>query len=105
MKLLTQAIKKKLPKLYETESIPLEEKEAICKFFNPCGTGTWYVIEGEEQDGDFIFFGLVDLYEKELGYFSLNELQSIRLPLGLKIERDIHFSGEKLEDLLDRRAS
>lgn len=102
MKLLTKELTTKLPKLYSTDSIPLEEKEIICKFFNPCGAGTWYVLEGEAQDDDFIFFGLVDLHEKELGYFSLNELQSVRLPFGLKIERDIHFSNSKLGQFLDK---
>ncbi len=94
MKLLTKEIIKKLPKLYATEDIDLLEKVVICKFFNPCGVGTWYAIEGQEVDGDFIFFGLVDLHEKEFGYFSLNELQAIKLPFGLSIERDIHFSLE-----------
>lgn len=92
MKLLTQEIKKQLPKLYATEDVPQDNKEVICKFFNPCGAGSWYVVEGEEQDGDFIFFGLVDLHEKEWGYFSLTELQNVRLKFGLGIERDIPFS-------------
>jgi hypothetical protein len=96
MKLLTKEIIKKLPKLYATESIPLTDKEVICKFFNPCGAGTWYVLEGQEEDGDFIFFGLVDLHEKEFGYFSLNELQSVKLPFGLTIERDIHYATKKI---------
>lgn len=99
MKLLTQAIKRKLPKIYATESIPLEEKSIICKFFNPCGAGTWYVIEGQEEEGDFIFFGLVDLHEKEFGYFSLKELESTKLPLGMKIERDIHNIELKIGDV------
>ncbi|HAZ12124.1 MAG TPA: hypothetical protein DCY86_04995 [Bdellovibrionales bacterium] len=102
MKLLTQAIKNQLPKLYATEAIPLKEKEIVCKFFNPCGAGTWYVIEAEQQEDDTIFFGLVDLHEKEFGYFSLNELESIRLPFGLRIERDIHFSKSKVEKFWDR---
>lgn len=72
MKLLTGTLKKQIPAIYATESIPLKDKDIICKFFNPCGAGTWYVIEGQEEDGDFIFFGLVDLHEQELGYFSLN---------------------------------
>lgn len=96
MKLLTDTLKKQIPAIYATEAIPIAEKDIVCKFFNPCGAGTWYVIEGQEEDGDFIFFGLVDLHEKELGYFSLKELESIRLPFGLKIERDIHFSKSKL---------
>lgn len=96
MKLLTKALKKQIPALYSTESVPLNEKIAVAKFFNPMGAGTWYVIEGQEEDSDFIFFGLVDLHEKNFGYFSLNELQSICLPFGLKIERDIHFSQENI---------
>ena len=100
MKLLTQTLKKEIPALYETESTALEEKEAIVKFFNPMGTGTWYVIEGEEQDVDFLFFGLVELYEQEFGYFSLKELESINLPFGLKIERDINFENTKMQDIL-----
>lgn len=102
MKLLTKELKKQIPALYSTESIPLKEKIAVAKFFNPMGAGTWYVIEGQEEDGDFIFFGLVDLHEQEFGYFSLNELQSIRLPFGLKIERDIHFSQEKIANLWEK---
>ena len=100
MKLLTGEIKNKLPKIYETESIPLKEKEIICKFFNPCGSGTWYAIEGQQEDDDFIFFGLVDLHEKEFGYFSLKELESIRLPFGLKIERDRMLAEHKVSEVL-----
>jgi hypothetical protein len=101
MKLLTKQIINTLPKLYETESIPMEDKKVITKFFNPTGAGTWYVIEGQQEEDDFIFFGLVDLYEKEFGYFSLKELESIRLPWGLKIERDIHFNGKLLGEIYD----
>lgn len=99
MKLLTKTLKKQIPAIYATESVPLKEKEIVCKFFNPSGTGTWYVIEGQEEEGDFIFFGLVDLHEKEFGYFSLNELESINLPLGLKIERDRWFDSCKVSQV------
>ena len=102
MKLLTQAIKRKLPKIYATESIPLEEKPIICKFFNPIGSESWYVIEGEEKEDDLIFFGLVDLHEQEFGYFSLNELESTTLPLGMKIERDIYFEDYKVKDVFSQ---
>lgn len=92
MKLLTEQIKKQIPSLYSTEQTPLKEKLVICKFFNPCGAGTWYVIEGEQKENDFLFWGMVDLHEEEFGYFSLKELESLRLPYGYKVERDIFFS-------------
>ncbi len=101
MKLLTEQLKSKMPKIYETDYIPLTDKIIICKFFNPCGSGTWYVLEGQEEEDDFIFFGLVDLHEKEFGYFSLSELEGIRLPLGLRIERDIYFEQQKVSKYLE----
>lgn len=100
MKLLTKQIKSKIPNLYTTETIPFEDKIAVAKFFNPIGAGTWYVIEGAEQEnGDFLCFGVVELSKRELGYFSVKELQSIRLPFGLKIERDLSFIPEKISNL------
>jgi hypothetical protein len=94
MKLMTKEIEKKLPKLYSTEEVPLQEKKVIVKYFTPDGSWTWYVVEGEKKDnGDFLFFGLVDGLEKEWGYFTLKELEGVRGKLGLPIERDLHFEG------------
>jgi len=95
MKLITKAIEKKLlnTPLYSTDGNTV--KDVLVKFFNPCGIGTWYVFEAQKNDDDWEFFGLVDLYEKELGYFTLSELESIRLPFGLSIERDKYFEGYK----------
>lgn len=95
MKLITKPIENKLLKhpMYSTDSNPI--KDVLVKFFNPCGIGTWYVFEAEKNGDDWTFFGLVDLHEKELGYFTLSELQSIKLPFGLSIERDKYFEGYK----------
>lgn len=101
MKLLSESLKKQIPALYSTEDVPLSEKTAVVKFFNPMGAGTWYVIEGDESAGDFLFFGLVDLHEMEFGYFCLSELESVNLPFGMKIERDLNFSGERISALLN----
>jgi hypothetical protein len=98
MKLLTAAIIKQLEKtpLYSTEK--QDVTHIIVKFFNPCGSGTWYAVEGMKQEnGDWLFFGLCEIHEKELGYFTLSELQSVKLSFGLKIERDMHFSGMILD--------
>ena len=99
MKLLTKAILDKMPKLYETEEIETCEKDIIVKFFTPWSNWTWYIVEGEERDGDFLMFGLVDGNEKEWGYVSMNELKSINGPYGLKIERDMYFGKQKIKDI------
>jgi len=64
----------------------------VVKFFHPCGAATWLASE-LGADGDTLF-GLADLGFgcPELGSFSLAELAGVRLPFGLRIERDLHFS-------------
>jgi len=96
MKLLTKELRTKLPKLYETEGTPIEEKTAIVKFFTPSSNWTWYAVE---FDGDDLFFGWVHGFEKEWGYFSLKELESVSGPYGLKIERDLYFEPTKIKDI------
>lgn len=65
----------------------------VVKFFNPVGAATWLASEIDE-DGDTLF-GLADLGFgcPELGCFSLREIEAVRLPFGLAIERDAHFDG------------
>ncbi len=87
MKLLTQGIRKRLPKLYATEN----EKDPVVqvKLFCVWNNWTWYVTE---FDGEDVLFGLVDGFEREWGYFNLSKLESLRGPLGVKaVERDLHF--------------
>ena len=99
MKLITKALLKN----YSTETLDDSKKKAVIKYFSPVGRFTWYVIEGEVQkDGDILFFGYVkgnDPMDDEYGYFSLKELESITLPWGLKIERDLHFDPTSIEDI------
>jgi len=105
MELLTDEIKKTLPPLYSTEDTPCGEKTIALKFFNPIGAGTWYIAEGSEQeDGDWLFFGYCDLGIPdcaEWGYVSLAELESVKLPFDLGIERDIHFSPTPLAGVVN----
>ena len=95
--MLTKEIAKKLPKLYETEKVPESEKVLVVKYFCPWNNWTWYGAEYEPEDK--LFFGFVEGFEKEWGYFSLEELESIKGPWGLKIERDYHFNPTKFKDL------
>ena len=97
MKLVTKELEKKLPSLYEQDGKG-DEAIAYAKFFDPCGSWTWYVTEYDPKEK--LCFGLVDGLEKELGYFSITELESITRPFGLRIERDIHFTPTKISTLM-----
>jgi len=96
MKLITKEIEEKLPKLYSQENE--KNPKIIVKFFHPLSTWTWFVTEGDKQeDGDWLFFGLVDGFEKELGYFTLKQLEEVEVK-GLKIERDMYFGEHFLNE-------
>ena len=96
--LLDLESREKLPPLYSGEEQGLEALSQV-KFFTPDANWTWYASEFNGKD---ILFGLVIGLEIELGYFSLSELQSVRGPLGLPIERDLHFEPKTLRELRDQ---
>lgn len=98
MKLLPDDLRARLPPLYSQEAEP--EPVVHAKFFLP-GTGwTWYVTEGSEQEGDFLFFGFVVGLESQFGYFLLSELEEVTSKFGLHVERDLHFQPGKFTDVV-----
>jgi hypothetical protein len=94
MQLLTQELRKKLPALGATEKI--DDPTIQAKFFTPDSNWTWFATEFDQKD---TFFGAVSGFEFELGYFSLSELQQTRGPMGLPIERDLHFTPTPLSKI------
>ena len=100
MLLLTKALKAKLPALYANENRKADETPIIVKFFTPWTSWTWYATEYDPETGRF--FGLVRGHDTELGYWTLGELESLRGPFGLKVERDMHFKGKTIQDAQDR---
>jgi hypothetical protein len=67
------------------------------KYFNPCGSETWYIMELDKETGDtFGFFTSSMCREGEMGYASIPELADIVLRFGLGIERDIHWKPTPL---------
>ena len=93
MKLLTKAIINKATKQYSKGSS--REQMVVAKFFNPCGRGTWYLMN---MDGDYCW-GICHIYEWEIGSFSIEELKGVTMPYGLKIERDLYFKPVKASEL------
>lgn len=74
----------------------------VAKFFNPCGSQTWYASEYNKETG--ICFGYVTGMDfDEWGTFSIAELESVQLPYGLKIERDLHFKERGFKELIKQQ--
>lgn len=99
MMLLTKELRRSLPGLNATEGKKPEEIRVVVKFFDPTGSWTWYATE---FDGKDTFFGFVRGFENELGYFSLSELQSVKGPFGLGIERDKFFDKHMLAEVMEK---
>ena len=104
MQLLTKELREQIPALYtqENEIDPM----VYIKYFDPVGSWTWYVTEGEERDGDFLFFGLVIGFEAELGYFTLGELETAKDRVSgiqaMPIERDLYFTPCRLSEVKEQ---
>jgi hypothetical protein len=68
----------------------------VVKLFTPDANATWLLTELDPDDHD-LAFGLMDLGlgEPELGYARISELQALRGPLRLPVERDLHFTASR----------
>lgn len=89
MELFTNEIKEKAKTQYRLGA-EMENQMIVAKFFNPAGAGTWYLMNMDPEDEDYCW-GIVDLFEVEMGSFSKSELENFKGALGLGIERDLYF--------------
>jgi hypothetical protein len=98
MQLLTTELRASLPPLggQRGASDPIAHVE----FFTPDAGWTWYATEGSPEGDDFIFYGYVVGLEAEWGTFSLSELESVRGPFGLSVERDLFFSPRPMSEVI-----
>jgi hypothetical protein len=94
MKLLTKEMEKRFAELGRQDH---PDAIVVAKFFSPVSAWTWYATEYDPEYREF--FGLVKGFETELGPFSLDELESVKGPFGLGIERDLHFSEITMSEL------
>lgn len=97
MKLMTKQIEKRFAKIGDQSET--NNPIIVAKFFNPCGSGTWYATSYDPETR--IFFGYVTgLAYDEWGTFSLDEMEALVIkPFGLGIERDIHFDEILFKEL------
>jgi hypothetical protein len=94
-KLLTDEVRRLLPPLYSQDDKG-GQAVAYVKFFTPDAGWTWWATE---FDGKDTFFGLVEGLCRELGYFSLSELEQVRGALGLPVERDLYWKPKILAEI------
>ena len=81
----------KVPDLYETEGTPLRDKVIHLHFF--IGGCDWYAAEVDGK-GDICFgFAILnnDRDNAEWGYFSIRELDGIKIGPGFEIDCDLHW--------------
>ena len=87
MKLLTKEIEARLVKAGYRGTRP------VCKLFTPWGSATWLITGIEDE----ILYGYADLGMGCVEHGSIatiEEMESIRGPFGLGIERDLHWSDD-----------
>ena len=95
--IIPKEIRETLPDLYISTDTP----DPLCrvKLFTPDSNWTWFIIELSKDDNSTCY-GYVQGLDSELGYFSLDEIASVRGALNLPIERDIHFNPTKLSQIM-----
>ena len=94
MKLISKSELERLPRFDAT----LNDRNPMvwAKFFDPWSHWTWYVIE---FDGNNLFYGFVQGFVPELGYFSLSELEEYSHD---RVERDRYFQPCRLNELREQ---
>jgi len=100
-KLFTKQIDDMLFKQYAMGN-DLSKQKVVAKIFNPYGRGTYYLLNSDPSDPDYIW-AIVDLFEVEVGSVSRESLETMKVPpFGLNLERDIYFQPINASELLSR---
>jgi len=100
MRLFTKDIDKQLFAQYPKGG-DLENQKVVAKIFNPYGNGTWYLVNSDPNDSDYLW-AIVDLFEVEVGSVSRMDLETIKAPpFRLGLERDMSFTPINAQELFD----
>ena len=96
MTLLTEELREQLLANGRASARKENDHFPVAKLFTPDAQATWLLSELSPNEPD-IAFGLCDLGLgfPELGYVRLSEIEALRGPLGLPVERDLYFTATK----------
>jgi len=95
MMLMTKELERKIPSIGITAEV--KDPMVYAKFFNPLGSWQWFITEYDPDTKEC--FGFVNGDCAELGYFSLKELEELKLQMGLGIERDRGWKARPLSEV------
>ena len=88
----------RIPRLYQTEDIPLKDKLIYLHFF--IGSCDWFIAE---YDGEDLFWGYAllngDHDMAEWGYISFTEMKEVKIRGWLEIDRDINWQIRKASEI------
>lgn len=86
-----------------------KERNANCIARYSIGNIRWYMLEGQPEGNDFIFYGIVvGTQDTEYGYVSANEMADISIDASryglwtLQVEQDKAFQPCKLSEIKDQ---
>ncbi|MCA9732683.1 DUF2958 domain-containing protein [candidate division KSB1 bacterium] len=86
----------KIPRLYDTENVPLEEKIIHLHFF--IGACDWYIAEFDGEDTFFGYANLGDPDMAEWGNISFSELKSLNVN-GIEVDFDLYWEPKRFGDI------
>ena len=107
----TQNQLSKLPRLYETEEIPLQEKMIHMHFF--LAGCDWYIAEYDKEENLFWGYAILngDTEMAEWGYISYQELKELKVRAIIKgipgaecrgffeVDRDVHWKPTRASEI------
>ena len=101
--LMTKELGGTIPALYANEHVAdYDDVLAAAKLFSPYTGWRWFITEWDPETGTC--FGLVEGFETELGYFSLDELAEATVFGSVPaVERDLYWKPKTIGEI--RRGS
>ena len=97
--LMTEKLADTIPALYANRNVAdYDTVLAHVKLFSPYSQWTWFITEIDAETGQC--FGLVEGFERELGYFDLTELAETTVFGGVSaVERDLYWEPRTLGEI------
>ena len=97
--LMTEKLADAIPALGANSNVAdCDDILAPAKLFSPYSNWTWYITEMDPETGQC--FGLVEGFERELGYFDLSELAETTVFGGVPaVERDLYWEPKTLGEI------